>query len=169
MAKTITTKGRSFSRGGGFKPLSKTLLSPTKRIGEKRGFYNRHILSNWKDIVGEELANLTRPREMRNTRNDGATLVLECVGAYVSELTMRKDEIIMRINSAVGGNAIAKIQFAHSVVGFAEDPAPYIAKPQKNAVPPVEVSRKIDQTSNSNVKEALASLSQSFYNKKEKQ
>ncbi len=146
-----------------FKPIATHLTRPSKKIGAKRGFHDQFLIANWRDIVGNELGKLTRPRSMTTTRSGGSTLILESVGAYVAELTMRSEEIRMKVNSALGRDAIKKIQFVHQAVGFAEPKKEFLAKPAIKREPPSDLRSGIDKTQSSALKDALSEISKAYY------
>lgn len=168
-AKSYTKSGLKNRWRSSFKPIATHLTRPVKKIGAKRGFHDQFLIANWRDIVGEEIGKLTRPRSMSTARTGVSTLTLECVGAYVAELTMRNQEIRMKVNSALGRDAIAKIQFVHQAVGFAEPTAEYVTKPAIKRAPPSEIRSGIDKTQSTALKDALTEISKAYYSKKESQ
>lgn len=154
-------------RGSGFKPVAIYLTSPSKKIGAKRGFSDQFLLTHWKEIVGAELGEITRPREMNRSRNRGAVLVVECVAAYVSELTMRAEEMRMKINSSMGHEAISKIQFAHQAIGFDEPKSQFI--PRDHVIKPIPADLKIniEKPSSTALKDALSNITNAYFKVKD--
>ncbi len=100
---------------------------PSKAIGriapgilngvfQKRGFAQGQILAQWPGIAGEELARFTSPEKISwprrghgGAQQDGATLVLRVEGPLAIEVQHSAPQLIERINSFFGYQAICKI------------------------------------------------------------
>jgi len=114
----------------GFKRAEALLGGQIRRVSESRGFAKSRVLTHWEEIVGSELARMSRPVEVRYGRvmydgkrddSHGAKLVVLTRGAYAPMLEMRKDEIRNRINAVYGYDAIRKIILTQTApTGFSE-------------------------------------------------
>lgn len=96
----------------------------TRKAMEKFGFSTAALLTDWKVIVGEELARHTRPHKLKwpravetyaETTSDaagrpGATLYLHVDGTRALDVQYRARQIIDRINSYFGYRAIAEMR-----------------------------------------------------------
>ncbi len=61
----------------GFEPASGFLREPVRHAGESRGFAVARLLTHWPEVVGEDLARMTRPVRIGYSRDGlGATLTL---------------------------------------------------------------------------------------------
>ncbi|MEM9793484.1 MAG: DciA family protein [Pseudomonadota bacterium] len=109
------TRGR-FVRAGDF--ISKSIRS----AGEKRGFAQSRLLTQWTEICGPELAAIALPlRVSYSGQGLGGTLVLSCEGARAPEVQMQADVIRTRVNACYGYNAIRRISLTQTdSAGFAE-------------------------------------------------
>ncbi|WP_339085857.1 DciA family protein [Hyphomicrobium sp. ghe19] len=95
----------------------------TSAAFEKYGFHSAEIMSSWENIVGADVARLTRPETIkwpRGTRaavdaddagqSAGATLIVACDPAFALEVSYRHKEIIDRINRYFGYRAIGQLK-----------------------------------------------------------
>ena len=64
----------------GFKQTSALLQSHIRKLGESRGFAQPRVLTHWREIVGEDLADVTYPTD--------ASYATHGFGAPVSILTV---------------------------------------------------------------------------------
>jgi hypothetical protein len=124
-------------RHGHFKPASDLLRSKIRELGEARGFSASRLLTHWNEIVGESVAAIARPLEIRHPRPragqppEGATLTVIALGAAALRIEMEKERIRERVNVCYGYNAIARIRirqagpesFAAEVAALARQPA----------------------------------------------
>ncbi len=151
-----------------FKPLSTALNETARSIGAKRGFHDQTLLRHWAEFVGEDIAALCHPREVRAGRGRGSTLILDCVSAYASELQMRSEEIRAKLNAKIGAEAITKIELRHQDIDFKKPKQTPNSKPRKNNPIPDDLEQNLDKTQNDELRAALISCSRNFYNKGEK-
>ena len=73
----------------------------TKKLRE----YN--VLTSWETIVGEQIAKVAKPQRIDNR----ILLVAVASAPWRAELSMRRREIIEKINSAVGKKVLQDIRF----------------------------------------------------------
>ena len=122
-----TTKG--FARSG-------TLLQERiRKASESRGFAESRLLTQWAEIVGEDVAAIARPVKVGYGRGGlGATLTVLTTGAQAPMLQMRKEALRARVNSIYGYNAIARIVLTQTApTGFAEGQASFANRPVPKA------------------------------------
>lgn len=129
-------------RHGQFKPASDLLRARIREIGEARGFAATRLLTHWSEIVGEAIAAIARPLEIRHPRPrpghapEGATLTVLALGAAALRLEMEKERIRERVNACYGYNAIAKLRIRQAgPEAFAEEAAAFAAAPPRGEGP----------------------------------
>jgi hypothetical protein len=108
--------------------LTASMLDP---IARARGFAATALLTEWRSIVGEELAAFSAPDRIiwpRRTddgeapppssawRADGAILVLKVEGPRAIEMQHRSGQILERINVYFGYRAIAQLRFLQAPI-----------------------------------------------------
>ncbi|MGV6848458.1 MAG: DUF721 domain-containing protein [Marinibacterium sp.] len=113
-------KRRSTTKG--FKQTAQILSPRIRKAGESRGFAVARVLTHWKEIVGDDLARITRPVEVGYGRKGfGATLTVLTTGAEAPMVEMQKESMRGRVNAAYGYNAISRIHITQTAPsGFAE-------------------------------------------------
>lgn len=122
-------------RKRGFERASALLASRIRRAGEKRGFAVARLLTHWPEVVGEDIARVCRPVDVRYGREGfGATLTVLTTGAQAPMLEMQKDDICARVNACYGYAAIARIRLTQTApTGFAEGQAAFAPAPKPPA------------------------------------
>lgn len=65
------------------------------------------ILELWPEIVGDQLARVTRVRGL----DEDALFVEVRSSAWLMELSMMKDDFLERVNARLGGNPLERIVF----------------------------------------------------------
>ncbi len=105
--------------------VAKMLMPLAKSLLGKKGFTEIDLLSNWKEIVGEDVAAYTLPRQIISRRGskDGGCLQIEVPsGAFALELQLREKIIKEKINFYFGYQAISDIRIIqNSELGFEDD------------------------------------------------
>lgn len=164
MRRVTTTKG--------FKRTSSLLRDRIRSAGESRGFAVTRVLTHWAEIVGEDMARICRPVDVKYGRQGfGATLTVLTTGAQAPMLEMQKETLRNRVNAAYGYNAIAHLRITQTAaVGFADGQAQF--SPAKKAAeapkdPDVvkeaaEVSAPVDDD---DLRQALARLAENVLTK----
>ena len=111
----------------GFKRTSQLLQERIRRASESRGFVQSRVLTNWVEIVGEQIAAIARPVEVRYGRQGlGATLTVLTTGPQAPMLEMQKEKLREKINAVYGYNAISKVRLTQTAAtGFAEGQAQF--------------------------------------------
>ena len=122
------TSGRARAARG-FRQAGGLIATRVKRAGEKHGFAETRLLTEWESVVGPEIAAKAEPIKVTYARGGfGATLVLGCKGAVAPEVEMLSPVIRERVNACYGYNAISRIRISQTRgYGFAEAQADYAA------------------------------------------
>lgn len=148
--------------------LATAILDPVLR---KRAGINIGLVQSWDEIVGERLSAVTRPEKIvwpRRLHEDDpfepATLVIACEGSAALRLQHETGEIIARVNSFLGFNAIGRIKIVQKRV------APALKlRPRPRALTKEETS-KIDRLvggiEDDGLRDALARLGRSMMGEK---
>ena len=114
------------------------LQGQIRRAGEARGFAVTRLLTHWPEIVGEEIARIARPVDVKYGRQGfGATLSLLTTGANAPMLEMQKERLREKVNAVYGYNAISRIRITQTApTGFAEGQADFSHAPTRAMPPP---------------------------------
>jgi hypothetical protein len=115
----------------GFVQTGGLLGARIRQAGEKRGFAETRLLTQWAEIAGPAVAAVARPVKVSyGAHGLGATLTLLTAGANAPMLQMQVPAIIERVNACYGYNAIRKIRITQTApTGFAEDATGFEPKP----------------------------------------
>lgn len=118
----------------GFKRTANLLQDRIRRASETRGFAQSRLLTHWPEIVGEDLAAIARPVDVKYGREGfGATLTLLTTGAQAPMLEMQKEKLREKVNGVYGYNAIARVRITQTApTGFAEGQASFDHRPKKH-------------------------------------
>ncbi|MEP2532212.1 DUF721 domain-containing protein [Shimia sp.] len=116
----------------GFKRTSSLLRDRIRQAGESRGFAVTRVLTHWAEIVGQDIAAICKPVDVKYGRQGfGATLTILTTGAQAPMLEMQKETLRSRVNAAYGYNAIARLRITQTAAtGFAEGQAQFAPKPK---------------------------------------
>jgi hypothetical protein len=133
MAKADTPKGEGPKKKAAKKPDAKPYERP--RGGEARsiadlvpeigrtafrkfGFIQSSVVSRWREIVGDRLADMTQPAMIRFPAGQkaGGTLHLTISGAHAPMLQHVAPDIIASVNRFFGYAAIATVRMTHGQV-----------------------------------------------------
>ncbi|MBA85924.1 DUF721 domain-containing protein [Thalassobius sp. S69A] len=162
-----------YSTTKGFARTSALLQSRIRKAGESRGFAVTRLLTHWPEVVGEDIAAIARPVDVKYGRSGGfgATLTLLTTGAQAPMLEMQKDQIRQKVNGVYGYNAIARIRITQTApTGFSEGQASfaYRQKPKPKAPDP-EITSQARQmaegATDENLRQALEALARNVLSK----
>lgn len=157
-------------RQRGFEAAGGLMASRIQKAGESRGFAITRLLTHWAEIVGADLAAITRPVKVGYTREGlGATLTVLVSAAHAPMLEMRKDHIRARVNGVYGYNAISRVHLTQTASsGFSEGQADFSHAPGQKAnttelpIPSPEAEKVADGVADEGLRRALALLAQNF-------
>jgi hypothetical protein len=128
----------------GFEPAFALVQDQVRGAGEARGFAVARLVTHWPEVVGADLARVTRPVRVGYGRDGiGGTLTVLVQGASAPMVEMQKDAIRARVNAVYGYNAISRVVLTQSsATGFAEGQAQFTAAPRPAPAPdPAVLSR----------------------------
>ncbi len=159
-------------RAGRFTPASDLLRRTIREAGEARGFAATRLLTHWAEIVGEELAAIAAPVEIRHPRPrkgregppEGAVLTVLALGAAALRLEMERERIRARVNACYGYAAVARLRIRQTTPdGFAaararREPATAQAPPPAPAAVEGAVEGAIGGVGDTTLRLALAAL-----------
>lgn len=117
----------------GFEPAAGLLQDRIRKAGEKRGFAVTRLLTRWAEVVGEDLAAITRPVKVSYGAREGlgATLTLLVSSAHAPLVQMQVPKLRERVNACYGHAAIARILLTQTAPsGFAEARAGFAHAPK---------------------------------------
>ncbi|MEM9639646.1 MAG: DciA family protein [Pseudomonadota bacterium] len=157
----------------GFTRTASLLTGRIRAASESRGFAQSRLLTQWSEIVGADVAAVSRPVEVSYGRAGmGATLTLLTTGAQAPMLEMQKEKLRAKVNAVYGYNAIARVRVTQTAAtGFAEGQVAFEpAKPAETAAPvDPAIRRKAAETAgsveDSTLRDALARLGENILTK----
>ena len=132
----------------GFEAAAGFLRDPIRNATESRGFAVTRLLTHWPEVVGADLAAMTRPVKIGHTREGmGATLTLLVASAHAPMVQMQLPRIVEKVNAVYGYRAISRISLTQTAAtGFAEGQAEFIAKPKTTPAPAPDVVAEARET-----------------------
>ena len=152
----------------GFTQAGQLMQADIRRAGESRGFSVSKLLTHWSEIMGNDVASISVPVNVRYGRQGlGATLTLLTTGANAPILEMQKQRIREKANACYGYNAISKIQITQtSATGFADGQVEFTHKTTKPTEAEEEISdtarEMVDAVDDDSLKQALERLGQNI-------
>lgn len=114
-------------RGGEARAISDLVPEIGRTAFRKFGFIQSSVVSRWREIVGEKLADVTQPAMIRFPAGQkaGGTLHLTISGAHAPMLQHVAPDLIAAVNRFFGYAAIATVRMTHGQV----TPAPAVQQP----------------------------------------
>ena len=98
-------------RGGGLRRLPELLGKVLDPASRRRGLAEVGVLRDWPSIVGETLAARCQPVKLTGaSRERGGTLHVHVAGAAALELQHGEPQLLERINSYFGYEAVARLR-----------------------------------------------------------
>jgi hypothetical protein len=151
----------------GFEPASGLVREPVRKAGESRGFTLVRLLTHWPEVVGAEIAAMTRPVKIGYGKSGlGATLTLLTTGPAAPLVQMQLERIRERVNACYGYNAISRLLITQTAPsGFAEGqasfgPAPSTPSPAPDPAIVKCAEAAVSAISDPDLRAALAMLGQ---------
>lgn len=133
----------------GLRPLQSLLPENLKKILKKDGFIHFEIIKNWKNIVSEKVFKDATPVKIKKINNENI-LSLNVNKNILIEIEYSRDQIIEKVNSYFGFNAINKIQI------ISKESSVELKK--KKIVLSDNILKKINEIKNINLKEIFLKL-----------
>ncbi|MFT7058405.1 MAG: hypothetical protein ACJASV_000906 [Pseudorhodobacter sp.] len=152
----------------GFEPAAGLVKDRIRNAGEKRGFAVTRLLTAWAEIVGEELASMTRPVKIGYAKGGfGATLTLLTSSASGPMVQMQLPAIREKVNACYGYAAISRISLTQTApMGFAEGQAEFLAVPKPKPTPDPAIRAQAVEAAegvkDDSLRNALENLTQNF-------
>jgi len=122
-------------------------------------------LTHWAEIVGQDIAAIARPTEVKYGRQGfGATLTVLTTGAQAPMLEMQKEILRTRVNTTYGYNAISRVRITQTApTGFHEGQVDFDHRPTVREIPPdpnivKEASQVANGVENESLRAALEAL-----------
>lgn len=121
-------------RGGEARAIADLMPDIGRAAFRKFGFVQSSIVSRWREIVGDRIADASRPDMIRFPvgQKSGGTLHLTVAGAYAPMLMHVEPEIIALVNRFFGYAAVARVRMTQ---GHVEPAPPPRAVPMLRPVP----------------------------------
>lgn len=146
------------------RPLVKKILGPS-------GLMQVEMLSNWSEIVGEDLAAYSFPEKIdfkHNQKNNGTLHLIVPSGAFALELQHKEPQILSKINTFFGYGAVSSIKIIQNNEMQFEKKKKQLQKTQKPIVVSDEDKKYIDESGakikDAKLKEILIKLGYSVFN-----
>lgn len=131
--------------GKGFSKASAFVRGDIQKASESRGFSQSRLLTHWADIAGQEIAKIARPVKVSYAKSGlGATLVLLSKGAHAPMVQMQIPDIMKRVNSIYGYNAISRIQVTQTAAEGLFEPSSAFEH-NKESVPNNAATKQAEQ------------------------
>ncbi|HWP81820.1 MAG TPA: DUF721 domain-containing protein [Bacteroidota bacterium] len=89
------------------KPIGQALQDLVSSLGIDRRLQEYRAVTEWEEIVGEHIAKVSSPVRIAQ----GVLVVRVRVSTWRNELTLRKKEIIQKLNAVIGDGTIKDIRF----------------------------------------------------------
>ncbi|AJA06999.1 hypothetical protein SKP52_00240 [Sphingopyxis fribergensis] len=124
-------------RGGEARMVSDLVPEIGRAAFRKFGFVQSSVVSRWREIVGDRLADVTQPAMIRFPAGQkaGGTLHLTISGAHAPMLQHVAPDIIAAVNRFFGYAAVAQVRMTHGQV----TPAPPVQPPAMLKPVPAEL------------------------------
>lgn len=155
--------------------LAKNIAPLTKNVFGKKGFMEIDILTNWDKIVGTDLASYCFPQKIdfkREQKNNGILHLCVPGGAFALEIQHREKNIIDKINTYFGYNAVSSIKIIQNTAFCLENKEEYSYSPPPVIVTADEknyINSLAEEIKSSKLKEILIKLGQSIFSNNHKE
>lgn len=98
-------------------PAGRALAPLIKELDEKFGRGAAALEPRWREIVGDQLARVTRPQKLtRGRAGSGGTLELRVAGPAALLVQHQSADILKRVNLFLGPGAVEKLRIAQGPV-----------------------------------------------------
>ncbi len=111
--------------------IAAALPKVTRAVFKRQGFTKSDVLTNWKSIVGDELATRCCPEKLTwpGRGTDGATLRVRVSSGWAPKMQHLEPRLVERINTYFGYRAVARLKLVQGTVRVIEPRAPRQARP----------------------------------------
>jgi len=152
----------------GFEPAAGLVKDRIRSAGEARGFAVTRLLTAWAEIVGAEMAAMTRPVKIGYGKGGmGATLTLLTKAVHAPMVQMQLPQIREKVNACYGYGAISRISLTQTAAsGFADGQADFTHAPKAKPAPSPDIIAKAAEAArgvtDESLRKALESLTQNY-------
>jgi hypothetical protein len=170
-AETLKAQARAKFTGH---PVGKFVGQLTKKAFEKHGFSAATLLTDWRTIVGNDVATYTAPERLKWPRGveaysdiaaeeggrPGATLVLRVDAVRALDVSYKSRQLIERINAYFGYKAVSELRLVQGPVAELQVP-PKVRLPRPTRPTPL-----VQAVTDDGLREALAKLEATMASRK---
>ena len=89
------------------KGIAQAIAEATAALGIDQTLRRYAVITGWKDVVGEQIARVTKPQRLEN----GILYVSVKTAPWRAELSLKRREIIEKLNTAAGSRVVNDIRF----------------------------------------------------------
>jgi predicted nucleic acid-binding Zn ribbon protein len=89
------------------RPVGAAIQDLAKHLGLQKNLEEYQVVTSWQEVVGEQIAKVTQAQRMEN----GVLLVSVSTAPWRAELSMKRMEILRKINATFGKNVVKEIRF----------------------------------------------------------
>lgn len=162
---TIGAQGQR--RGRGFRTAASLVEKRIRDAGKARGFPVMRLLTHWPEIVGEDLARISRPGKVTHGKGFGATLTLVCPGSAAPLVQLQAPRIVEKVNACYGYAAISHVRVAQTAPdGFAEPQAGFDHAPPSDPKLDAKARDVAEGVTDPELREALQTLARNVLSRR---
>jgi predicted nucleic acid-binding Zn ribbon protein len=88
-------------------PINQAIDDLVHRLGMTKALKQYNVITSWNEIVGEQIGRMTKAQRMEH----GVLVVSVESAPWRAELTMKRREIIDKLNKAIGDHVVKDIRF----------------------------------------------------------
>lgn len=96
------------------------LLPLAKKMLGKKAFIEADVICSWREIIGEDMAEFSKPIKIdfrREEKNNGTLWIEVASGAVALEMQAKSKLVIEKVNTFFGYNAVEKIKILQNPSG----------------------------------------------------
>ncbi len=138
----------------GPRPIGALLPTVTRAAYRRRAPGTAQVLADWPQIVGPALAAVTFPRRLT-----AGALTIACSGPIAMELQHLSQELIARINTALGTRVVTTLRFVQTGLTDTLPQPPAPVRPEVAA----RADSAVDGVVDGSLRAALASLGRAVF------
>ncbi len=145
-------------------PAGRALTKFVRELDEKYGRGAGALEPRWREIVGDQLARVTRPQKLTRGRGaSGGVLELRVAGPAALLVQHQSAEILSRVNLFLGAGSVDKLRIAQGPIKPLPMTAPAPASRASRRPPPLDAAAQADldrslEAAPEGLKAALAAL-----------
>lgn len=155
-------------------PLHKHFRAVTAKSFERYGFAYAEILGRWREIAGADIAAFSAPERIRwprsrgadtakSRRKQGGVLVIRVTDGRAVELQHQTGQIIDRVNTYYGYEAVTGIKLVHGPLPEQKVTAP--VRKELNAEQEADLAMSVAQIEDQELRGALVRLGRGMLGK----